>query len=127
MIISLINISMKGAIIMACIMETPRNASIYHVISRCVEIRNGLLSQYAEDLLADVLKVTQKKYAFELIDYRIMCDLFHFEINIEAEGPSISRIMQHIKGRFAQRFNRLTNRTGPVWAARYKKVFFEAA
>ena len=99
----------------------------HHVFSRCIEKRTMLLDSFFADLLVDVIAMTQEKYEFKLIAYQIMDNHFHFVIQTVAGGPSLSRIMQFIKSRFAQRFNRLTKRTGPFWNERFKDIVVEKA
>lgn len=97
----------------------------YHVFSRCIETRNMISSNFYKDLLVSILKITLEKYDFELIFYEIMDNHFHFIIKTTDNGESISRIMQYIKARFAESYNRLNNRTGPFWNERFKDVIVE--
>jgi putative transposase len=68
-----------------------------------------------------------EKYPFELINYQIMDNHVHLLIRTVEGGASISRIVQYIKSRFAQRFNRMMQRTGPVWNERFKDSIVEFA
>ncbi len=61
---------------------------------------------YLKEMFAKVIQLTQEKYAFELIAYQIMDNHFHFIIKTVNEGESISRIMQYIKARYAERYNK---------------------
>jgi REP element-mobilizing transposase RayT len=97
----------------------------HHVFSRCIEKRDLLIDAYFADLLIEVITMAQEKYQFELIAYEIMDNHFHFVIKTVIDGPSISRIMQFIKSRFAQRYNMLTGRTGPFWNERFKDTVVE--
>ena len=97
----------------------------HHVFSRCIEKRTMLLDEFASELLLDIVRRAQEKYDFELIAYQIMDNHFHFIIRTLEEGPTISRIMQYIKARFSERYNRLTDRTGPLWNERFKDIIVE--
>lgn len=97
----------------------------HHIFSRCIEKRSLLLDEYFAGILVDVIALAQAKYDFELIAYQIMDNHFHFIIRTVDEGPSISRIMQFIKSRFAQRYNILSKRTGPFWNERFKDMVIE--
>jgi len=97
-----------------------------HVFSRCIEKRTLLNNPLFSDLLVEVIHQTQLKYNFELIAYQIMDNHFHFIIRTLPGCASISRIMQYIKARFAERYNRITNRTGPFWNERFKDMIIES-
>ena len=79
----------------------------YHVYSRCIEWRAMMKKDNFKDILIEVLRITQEKYKFELIFYQIMNTHFHFVIKTLPEEETISRIMQYIKARFAERFNKV--------------------
>lgn len=99
----------------------------YHVISRCINKESLLKPPHVKDLLLQVIIMAQKKYLFDLASYTIMDNHFHFTIRTLTEEHSISRIMQFIKGQFAQRYNRMYNRSGPVWNERFKDIIIEHA
>lgn len=73
----------------------------------------------------EVLIMALDKYDFELINYTIMDDHFHFVIKTLDNGETISRIMQFIKSQFARRYNRMLNRTGPFWNERFTDIIIE--
>ncbi len=97
----------------------------YHVYSRCIDRKKLLQKDHYKDLLVKVLARTQVKYKFELISYVIMDNHFHFVIRTLEGEADISRIMQYIKARFAELYNRDNNRTGPFWNERYRDVIVE--
>jgi putative transposase len=97
----------------------------YHVFSRCIETKKLITDSMYKDLLVSIMKIALEKYEFELIFYEIMDNHFHFIIKTTSNGESISRIMQYIKARFAESYNRLNNRTGPFWNERFKDVIVE--
>lgn len=99
----------------------------HHVFSRCIEKRSMLNDAFSSDLLIQVIHQTQLKYNFELIAYQIMDNHFHFIIRTLYGGASISRIMQYIKARFAEKYNYYTHRTGPFWNERFKDMIIESA
>ncbi len=97
----------------------------YIVYSRCIEWKNMMQEDYFKDLFIETLQRTQKKYEFELNFYQIMDNHFHLVIKTVNNGESISRIMQYIKSRFAESFNRSTKRIGPFWNERFKDIIVE--
>ncbi len=67
-----------------------------------------------------VMVRTLNKYAFEFNGYVIMPNHIHFYIRTVKNGADIYRIIQYIKSRFAEAFNRKMNRCGHFWNERYK-------
>jgi putative transposase len=97
----------------------------YHIYSRCIEWRNMMKEDRFKDIMISILQKTQERYRFELIFYEIMDDHFHLIIKTLKKGPSISRIMQYIKARFAERYNREVGRIGPFWNERFKDIIID--
>ena len=99
----------------------------YHVTSRLIECRNMMEDDSINALFEYCITLALEKYPFELINYQIMDNHVHLLIRTVEGGASISRIVQYIKSRFAQRFNRMMQRTGPVWNERFKDSIVEFA
>jgi REP element-mobilizing transposase RayT len=78
-----------------------------------------------KDLMISVLNLAIQTYQFDLVNYTIMDNHFHFYIKTLRGGESISRIMQFIKSQFAQRYNRMMDRTGPFWNERFGDTIIE--
>jgi putative transposase len=97
----------------------------YHTMSRCIEKRPLMRPDKVKDLMIFVLKNALEKYDFDLIEYVIMDNHFHFYIKTVKNGQNISRIMQYIKSQFARRYNRIMNRTGPFWNERFSDTIIE--
>lgn len=72
------------------------------------------------EILLQVVRKTREKYNFRLLDYSLGEDEFHLVIQTVQGGEEISRIMQYIKARFAEIYNRLNKRTGAFWLNRYR-------
>jgi putative transposase len=97
----------------------------YHATSRCIDKKPLMESDNIKDLMLSVLNMTLAKYSFELVDYAIMDNHFHFYIRTLKDGESISRIMQFIKAQFALRYNKLMKRSGPFWNERFGDTIIE--
>ncbi|HON79929.1 MAG TPA: transposase [Spirochaetota bacterium] len=97
----------------------------YHVYSRCIEWKSLMEKEYVKELFLEVITKTQEKYSFELSAYVIMENHFHMIIRTVENGATISRIMQYIKARFAEKFNRMNARIGPFWNERFRDVIVE--
>lgn len=99
----------------------------YHITSRCIEWRTLLDMDIIKDNFIEVIRLTQEKYHFELSAYQIMDNHFHLIIKTSENGQPISRIVQYIKARFAERYNRQMDRIGPFWNERYHDSIIEHA
>ncbi len=99
----------------------------YHCYSRCIELRNLLSEIWVKDMAVEVLNITLEKYNFQLIQVEFVDNHFHFTIRTVKGGENISRIMQYIKARIAENYNRKMNRTGPFWNERFKCKIIEHA
>ncbi|MEJ5362740.1 MAG: transposase [Spirochaetota bacterium] len=92
----------------------------YHITSRCIEWKNYLEEDYFKACFEEILRKAKQKYPFKLIAYCIMDNHIHIVIHTLEDGAPISRIVQYIKARFAELYNKITGRTGPFWNERYK-------
>lgn len=96
-----------------------------HTTSRCIEKKPLMKTDKMKDLMIEVIKLSLEKYNFQMIEYAIMDNHFHFYIRTLKDGENISRIMQFIKSQFARRYNKLMNRTGPFWNERFSDTIIE--
>jgi REP element-mobilizing transposase RayT len=62
----------------------------------------------------------QEKYTFELNGIEIVDNHIHLVITTLSDGETISRIMQYIKARIGEKYNRFYNRKGAFWIGRFK-------
>lgn len=99
----------------------------YHVVSHCIEWRNMMSENEIKEIFLEVLRRSKQKYDYKLISYCIMPNHIHLIIHTTEKGATISRIVQYIKARFAERCNKLLKRTGPFWNGRYKDNIIEFA
>jgi REP-associated tyrosine transposase len=97
----------------------------YHTMSRCIETNPLMRPKRMKDLMISVLNLALQTYQFDLVNYIIMDNHFHFYIKTRTKGESISRIMQFIKSQYARRYNRIMHRTGPFWNERFKDTIIE--
>jgi len=91
----------------------------YHVYSRCRGKQNLLRSKYGKKYLIEAIKMCQEKYNFELIAAEPVGNHIHLVIKTLENEETISRIMQYIKARIAEKYNRGTGGTGPFWNERF--------
>ncbi len=99
----------------------------YHITSRCIEWRSMMELDLFKQIFIEVLGQAQEKYQFELNAYQVMNNHIHIVIRTIPGGTLISRIVQYIKSRFAEKYNRLTKRIGPFWNERYHDTIIEKA
>ncbi len=97
----------------------------YHVMSRCIESSEKMKRDSVKNIMEEVINMALSKYEFEFVSYTILSNHFHFTIKTVENGATISRIMQYIKARVAQRYNKMMNRTGPFWNERFKDIIIE--
>jgi REP element-mobilizing transposase RayT len=92
----------------------------YHCYSRCQGLNRLLLDKYAKSCFLEAIKMCQNYYAFELIAAELVDNHIHLVIRTLENEETIDRIMQYIKARTAEKYNKATNRKGPFWNERYK-------
>lgn len=97
----------------------------YHTMSRCIELRHLFQEEYVKKMAMHVLRQAQKIYTFNFIGFKLMDNHVHFLIQTVQGGESISRIMQYIKARIGENYNRTMGRTGPFWNERFTDVIVE--
>jgi REP element-mobilizing transposase RayT len=99
----------------------------YHVYSRCRGKQNLLRSKYCKKYLIEAILMCQKKYNFELTAAEPVGNHIHLIIKTLENEETISRIMQYIKARVAEKYNRGTGETGPFWNERFGCSIIEEA
>lgn len=99
----------------------------YHVYSRCRGKQNLLRSKYGKKYLIEAIQMCQEKYNFELIAAEPVGNHIHLIIKTLENEETISRIMQYIKARVAEKYNRGTGETGPFWNERFGCSIIEEA
>ena len=67
----------------------------------------------------------QERYSFELNAAEMVANHTHLTIRTLKDKQTIARIMQYIKARTAEKFNKATGRKGPFWNERYKCKIIE--
>ncbi len=76
-------------------------------------------------MFMEIIHKAMGKYNFELSGYTIMDNHFHLIIKTKKNEATISRIMQYIKARFAEKYNKINNRTGAFWNERFSDTIIE--
>jgi len=99
----------------------------YHCYSRCLRKRYFFNKPYAKKFLVDAINMCQEKYNFELFAAEPVGNHIHLVIRTLENEETISRIMQYIKARVAEKFNRKTGETGPFWNERFGCRIIEEA
>ncbi len=94
-------------------------------MSRCINHEDLMEDDFFKDIMVEILRIALKKYDFEYNDFTIVDNHFHIIITTHNEEHSISRIMQFIKSRFAQHYNKIMNRSGPFWNERFYSTVVE--
>lgn len=97
----------------------------YHCYSRCRGKRNLLKSRFGGKCLVEAIKMCQEKYNFQLIAAEPVGNHIHLIICTIENEQNISRIMQYIKARVAEKYNRSMGETGPFWNERFGATIIE--
>jgi putative transposase len=97
----------------------------YSCTSRCIEIRQLLDSNNVKKMIIKAILMAQEKYIFKLNYMKIHDNSIVLIIHTESCGETISRIMQFIKARIAENYNKMYKRTGPFWNERFKSKIIE--
>jgi len=106
--------------VLAC-MRKPRilqDGALYHVTARANRKEMILDTCEIKELFLEVLHRAKGKYAFQLENFCIMGNHFHFLVRPEA-GTNLSRLMQWIMSVFAMAYNRIHGLVGHVWGSRF--------
>ena len=92
----------------------------YQIYSRCIiikELSNSLSEKKVHDvfhnIMNSIVKPVMEKYNLEMFSYAIEGNKFYIIITTFMDEKRISSIIQHIKSRFAEHYNRTMNRRGP--------------
>jgi putative transposase len=99
--------------------------STHHAFSRCHGKRNLLHGKYGKKYFIEAVRECQKKYDFELIAAEIVANHIHLVIKTNVDKQTISRIMQYIKARIAEKYNRAMSTTGSFWNERFGSSIIE--
>lgn len=97
----------------------------YHCYTRCHGKRDLLKSRYGRRHFIEAVQMCQERYEFELIAAETVSNHIHLVIKTVEDKENISRIMQYIKARMAEKYNRATGETGPFWNERYGSSIIE--
>lgn len=97
----------------------------YHCYTRCHGKRDLLKSRYGRRHFIEAVQMCQERYEFELIAAETVSNHIHLVIKTVEDKENISRIMQYIKARMAEKYNRATGETGPFWNERYGSTIIE--
>lgn len=99
--------------------------STCHTMSRCIDKKQLLNKDEYKEICITSISMAHDFYDFDLIFFTIMDNHVHFVIKTHENGPSISRIMQYIKARIAEMYNKKANRSGPFWNERFKDIIID--
>ncbi len=97
----------------------------YHCFTRCHGKRDLLKSRYGRRYFIEAVRMCQEKYDFDLIAAETVSNHIHLVIKTVEDKETISRIMQYIKARIAEKYNRGRGETGPFWNERFGSTIIE--
>ncbi len=97
----------------------------YHCFTRCHGKRNLFHSSYTKKYFIEAIAMCQEKYCFELIAAEPVGNHIHLIIKTVENSETISSIMQYIKARIAEKYNRAVGETGAFWNERFGSTIIE--
>lgn len=97
----------------------------YHCYTRCHGKKNLFHSSYVRKYFIDAIAMCQEKYEFELVAAEPVGNHIHLIIKTVENRETISSIMQYIKARIAEKYNRSTGETGSFWNERFGSAIIE--
>ena len=77
----------------------------YHCYTRCHGKRDLLKSGYARRFFIEAVTMCQERYRFDLVAAEIVSNHIHLVIKTVENEETVSRIMQYIKARIAEKYN----------------------
>lgn len=97
----------------------------YHCYTRCHGKRDLLKSSYGRRFFIEAVTMCQQKYHFDLVAAEIVSNHIHLVIKTVEDEETISRIMQYIKARIGEKYNRSRGDSGPFWNERFGSTIIE--
>lgn len=97
----------------------------YHCYTRCHGKRDLLKSGYARRFFIEAVTMCQERYRFDLVAAEIVSNHIHLVIKTVENEETASRIMQYIKARIAEKYNRTRGECGPFWNERFGSTIIE--
>ncbi len=97
----------------------------HHCYTTCRAKKYLLLGHYGKKYFIESIKMCQEKYDFELIAAEIVGNHIHLVIRTLTDKENISQIMQFIKSRIAEKYNRDNRTCGPFWNERFGSKVIE--
>jgi len=91
-----------------------RSDRTFFITTQTCRKKRLLQSDRNATLLIDVLRSCVRAHRFQLHDFGVMPDHVHLLLTV-ADGVTIEKAMQFIKGGFSFRLKRETSYTGEVW------------
>lgn len=97
----------------------------HHCYTRCHGKKNLLQGRHGKKYFVEAVKMCQEKYDFELVAAEIVSNHIHLVITTLDDQETISSIMQYIKARIAEKYNRAMATSGPFWNERFISKIIE--
>jgi REP element-mobilizing transposase RayT len=110
---------------MARPLRTIAQGVTYHCFTRCRGKRDLLKSRHGKKYFIESVQMCQEKYHFELIAAETVANHIHIIIKTLENRETISLVMQFIKARMAEKYNRGMGETGPFWNERFGSTIIE--
>jgi len=97
----------------------------HYCFSHCHGKRDLLKSRWCSRYMVQAIQKCQEKYNFELIAAEPVGNQINIIIRTLEDQETVSRIMQYIKARIAEMYNRSTEQSGAFWNERFYSIVIE--
>lgn len=97
----------------------------YHCFTRCHSKRHYFNKNYVKEYMVEAINLCHEKYDFDMIAAEPVGNHIHLIICTKEGKETISLIMQYIKARIAEKYNRSTGESGAFWNERYSCTIVE--
>lgn len=99
--------------------------SCYHLTHRCIERRFLFKHDITRNTYQKELREMIKRFKLDILNYVVTSNHVHLLVYAN-KGAEISKGMQYLQGRMAQRYNMLHKREGAFWSGRYHATLIES-
>jgi putative transposase len=106
--------------------RTPRvevAGGVYHVTARGTAKQTVFRDAADRHLFLRLVSDVLRRFGWSCLTYCLMDN--HYHLLVKTPTPTLGVGMQHLNGRYSQRFNLRYSRSGHLWAGRYHSVLIQ--
>ncbi len=100
------------------------DGAYYHVMNRALERHRIFESERDHEYFLTLLSDITERWDVKIFAYCLMGN--HYHLFVQTPQGNISRVIRHVDGLYAQYFNRIRKRDGPLFRGRFKAIVVDA-